>query len=261
MKRDEQDHNAYSIRAVERVCDILDLLQDAQGVVSLPQVAQAVDLPKSSVFRYMTTLERRGYAERDPVTGDYRLGLAFLPLQASQLDLLVQAVRPYLESLRAEFEETVSFGVLDGERVLQVEAMESPRGVRAAAQPGARDPLHASALGKAIASQLDDAQLRALLRSAGMPRLTSHTIVAVGPFLEEVGRVRERRWAFEERERDPDTHAVAIPLRSGRPAALGLSAPAERLPRDAAEAAVKSLHDVAEHLARSQAGAQQERPA
>jgi IclR family transcriptional regulator, acetate operon repressor len=136
------------------------------------QLAQAVGLPKSSVFRYLSTLEARGYAERDPETDHHRLGLALLPRQARQLDLLVQAVRPYLESLRAELEETVSFAVLDGDRALQLEVMQSPRGVRTTAEPGDREPLHASAVGKALASQLDDGRVRTLLRSAGAPRLT-----------------------------------------------------------------------------------------
>lgn len=248
MNRQEQNPSIYSIRAVERVCDILDLLQAAEDVVSLAQVAQAVSLPKSSAFRYLSTLAARGYAERDAATGEYRLGLAVLPLQARQLDLLVQAVRPYLESLRAELEETVFFAVLDGDRALQVEVLQSPRGVRTTAEPGDREPLHASALGKALAAQLDDDTVRTLLRSAGAPQLTSSTIVDTDAYLEELATVRERGWAFEEGERDPDANAVAIPLRPGRPAALGVSAPASRLPRDLAASVAKSLDDVAAQI-------------
>lgn len=248
MSRQESDQNTYSIRAVERVCDILDLLQETEDAVSLSQLAQAVGLPKSSVFRYLSTLEARGYAERDPETDHYRLGLALLPLQARQLDLLVQAIRPYLESLRAELEETVSFAVLDGDRALQLEVMQSPRGVRTTAEPGDREPLHASALGKALASQLDDGRVRTLLRRAGAPQLTPSTIVDTTAYLAELATVRESGWAFEEGERDPDANGVAIPLKPGRPAALGVSAPATRLPRGLAASMVKSLNDVAEQL-------------
>ena len=45
------DGPPYYIRAVQRVCDILDLLQDAPAGVALPDVADVTGLPKSSAFR------------------------------------------------------------------------------------------------------------------------------------------------------------------------------------------------------------------
>src|SRR6188472_211643 len=109
---DGLDTGGYYIRAVQRVCDILDLLQDADGV-ALPDVAGVTGLPKSSAFRYLVTLESRRYVERDPATGDYRIGLALLPLQGRQFDLLARRLRPALEELRDRFGETVNLGLLD----------------------------------------------------------------------------------------------------------------------------------------------------
>lgn len=56
----------YPIRAVDRVCDILDALANAPTGSSLSQVAECTDLPKSSAFRYFTALEARHYVEREP---------------------------------------------------------------------------------------------------------------------------------------------------------------------------------------------------
>ena len=137
---DAPEGPAYYIRAVQRVCDILDLLQESEAGVALPAVADVTGLPKSSAFRYLVTLESRRYVERDPETGDYRLGLAFLPLQARQFDLLVQRARPILEDLRDRFGETVNLGLLDGNRVTYLMIVESAKGVRLAARPGDRDP-------------------------------------------------------------------------------------------------------------------------
>ena len=57
----------YTVRAVERVADILDMLQRAKGGTSLVSLAAATGLPKSSAFRYLATLEARGYVDREQV--------------------------------------------------------------------------------------------------------------------------------------------------------------------------------------------------
>jgi hypothetical protein len=61
----------YTIRAVDRVCDLLDLLAQSPRGISLKDAAIATDLPKSSVFRYVVSLENRRYIEQDLRTGLY----------------------------------------------------------------------------------------------------------------------------------------------------------------------------------------------
>lgn len=130
----------YSVRAVERVCSILNLLQESIEGVSLIDVAQATDLPKSSAFRYLWTLEAHRYVERDLDTGMFRLGLGFVGMQSRHLEVLRQRTRPLLERLRDELGETLNLGVLDGDSAIYPDIVESRRGVRLAARRGARDP-------------------------------------------------------------------------------------------------------------------------
>jgi DNA-binding IclR family transcriptional regulator len=67
---------------------MLDFLRDSPAGASLPDLAIRLDMPKSSTFRYLVTLESRRYVERDS-TGAYRLGPAFLPIQEHQVGILV----------------------------------------------------------------------------------------------------------------------------------------------------------------------------
>ena len=60
------DASHYSIRAVQRVCDMLDYLRGSSAGASLPDLASRLEMPKSSTFRYLVTLESRRYVERDP---------------------------------------------------------------------------------------------------------------------------------------------------------------------------------------------------
>lgn len=76
----------YTVRAVDRVCAILNLVQQRIEGISLVDVAQATQLPKSSAFRYLWTLENHRYVERDNVTGMYKLGLTFAGMQSRHLE-------------------------------------------------------------------------------------------------------------------------------------------------------------------------------
>ena len=238
----------YTIRAVDRVCDILDLLlSDADGV-SLGQVAEVTELPKSSAFRYLATLEARRFVERDD-SGAYRLGLAFVHFRSRQLELLTQRARPRLEQLRNKLEETVNLGMLDGHRVTYLDIVESPRSVRLAARAGDRDWVHSTALGKAIAAHLPAERLAEILTSEGMPRLTTRTITDRAAYLAEVEQVRDRGWALDDGENEPDGRCVAVPLAgSGLPMAVSVSAPSGRLPMDQVEEIAALLTEVAAHL-------------
>jgi IclR family transcriptional regulator, acetate operon repressor len=247
--------NLYSVRAVERVVDILDVLHGRVGGLTLAEVARAAGMPKATVFRYISTLEARGYVERDPVGGGYQLGLAFASGQGRQLDALAAGARPVLESLRDRFEETVNLGVLERSRVMYLEIIESRRGTRFAARKGDREALHSSALGKAIASQLDETRLRAILAAEGMPERTARTITDPDEFVKVVEQVRSDGYAVDNRENEEDGRCVAVPVVGvAAPAAISLSAPAARFSEGAAGRAVRPLQDAARQLVREFGG-------
>ncbi|PWV74758.1 IclR family transcriptional regulator, acetate operon repressor [Prauserella marina] len=239
----------YTVRAVERVCSILNLLQESIDGVSLIEVGQATELPKSSAFRYLWTLEVHRYVERDEQTGLYRLGLGFVGMQSRHLEVLRERARPWLEELRDDFEETTNLGILDGDHVIYVDIVESRHKVRLAASRGDRDPLHSTALGKAIASQLPDSRVRDLLDRTGMERQSDNTITSIDAYMDEIAKVRRLGYAVDNGENAADGRCIAAPLLGTHlPAALSISAPAARFTLKDVEKAARKLLDVAEQI-------------
>lgn len=237
------------VRAVARALDILDVLQEEADGAPLARIAEQVDLPKSSVFRYLATLADRGYVIQDRTTGDYRLGLGFAPSHIRHLQLLGARARPLLEPLRDRFGETVNLAVLDGNRIAYVEILESTRAMRLAARVGDRVPVHSSALGKTICARMADDEVSAILRAEGMPRLTANTITSVPAFLEELAHVRERGWALDDGEHEEDGRCVAVAIPGGRiPAAISVSAPAARFSQEACVPVAEALLEAATRI-------------
>ena len=216
----------YSIRSVQRVCDILDLVQATSDGLSLMDFAEATELPKSSVFRYLSTLEQRGYVERDD-SGDYRMGIS---LNGDRLDTLSRRLLPQLIAMRDRFGETVNLGLLDGSRVAYLEIVESRASIRNAPRAAEREYVHATALGKILATRLTTAQVDAILRQEGMPALTENTIVDPTEYFAEVERTRERGYGLDDEENEIGGRCLAVLVPGTTlPVAISLSAPTSRL--------------------------------
>ena len=250
MRQSAGAKTAYSVRAAERVLDILDVLQRASDAVSLGEVAEAARLPKSSTFRYLSTLESRGYVERERDTGSFRLGLAFLPFHSRHLDVLGTRAEPILKELRDRFEETTNLGVLDRTRVAYLQIVESPRTTRMAAREGDRDPIHSTALGKAIAAELPEENVRWILQKEGMPQLTPNTVTDVETLLKAIQEVRIRGYAVDDRENVYDGRCVAVSVPGLRvPTAISFSAPATRFHMSLVAEAADALIEAAGRIA------------
>ena len=246
---DPEARSTYSIRAVERVCTILDLVQQNPQGLSFNDFLEITDLPKSSTFRYLSTLEARHYVARDPESGHYVTGSSFLPQGNLQLDLMVERARPLLEQLRDRFEETINLAILDGNRISYLEIVESHKSMRLAARKGDRDPIHCTAVGKAIAALISEERVRAILEAEGMPRRTPKTITDPGSYLAEVESTKQRGHALDDGENEEDGRCVAVPIKGAAvPSALSLSAPATRFPLADVSVVASALADVAEDL-------------
>lgn len=250
----------YNNRSVERVVSMLNVLQESTEPMSLVEIHRSIRMAKATAFRYLWTLEKHRYVERD-AGGRYRLGLGFVGMQSRDLEVLQDRARPWLERLRDETSETTNLGVLDGTDIRYVEVAESPRTVRMVSVRGSRDPIYCTALGKAVAAQLPEVQIAELLEQIDLKPRTGHTITSTDRFLAELDQVRRQGYALDDGENEEDGRCVAVAILGTRlPAALSVSAPANRFPMDDVPAVAARLGDIAGHLANDPGARRSDRP-
>jgi IclR family transcriptional regulator, acetate operon repressor len=220
----------YSIRAVDRVCDILDVIGASDGGAALRDIAAACGMPKSSALRYLSALERRRYVERIGEGSTFRLGSALFVGKPNTIERLRVVAHPLLERLRDDIEETVNLGVLDGDEIAYLDIVESLHGVRLAARPETRDPLYCTALGKAILAELPEAEAHALVGESFRAR-TPRSLTSWQELQRELARVRSQGYAVDDEENEVGGRCIGIAIQGGR-AAISLSAPSVRLTPD-----------------------------
>jgi len=132
-----------------RGLDVIDAV--ARGETTLPQLAVALELTRSTAHRIAASLVERGYLAFTPRAG-YRLGSKLLELghlAQAQSDL-VQIARPHLEALAETTEDTVHLGILDADQALYLDKVPGRRRINISSRVGDRQPLSSTGLGKAL---------------------------------------------------------------------------------------------------------------
>ena len=243
-----------SVRAVDRALDILLCFTREEPTRSLTQIAEAVHMSKTTVYRLLTTLEIKRFINRDKITGMYRLGfrlveMASLALQDMELRRWVQ---PYLKSLSTQYGETVDLSVLDGSHVMYLEVIESQQRVKLAAATGQRLPAYFTASGKALLAFAPEEQVRKILAE----NITEHngeTDLTISRAMEDLGKVAERGYSISEQEYEEQINAVAAPIFDAdncAVASIAIVGPSFRLSRERLPELGESIRKIAAEISR-----------
>ena len=220
------------VRVLEKTLDILEQLKRDANAPGLAQVARSVEMPKATVYRILTTLETRGYLDREP-GGGYRIAGKLFALQrdSSPGQDLLRAAPAILERLAAECRETVNLGTLDGGEVVVIATAESPQSVRMASKVGNRRYVHSTGIGKVLLASMADSAVKRLVKLKGLPRMTPNSIGTQAALVAELERIRKQGYAVDDLENEIEGRCVAMRISgSGEPgAALSISGPEFRM--------------------------------
>jgi IclR family KDG regulon transcriptional repressor len=220
------------VKTLQRFFQIIELLEQKEGL-RLQQIADRLNLDKSTVFRFLSSAREYGYVTKDDDTSKYSLGYRFLSI-ASQISgtLDVRKIaHPHLVELERLTGETIHLTIFDGENVVYIDKVESQRPVRMYSRIGNVAPVHCTAVGKAILAFQEDEQVDRILSTEGLRPYTPNTITDREELKRELGRVRVSGFAVDRREHESEICCVAAPVWDGRgavDAAISISAVSSR---------------------------------
>jgi IclR family KDG regulon transcriptional repressor len=216
------------IQSLARGLKILDLLGHSQDGISITEIAEELNVDKGSASRLVSTLERHGYVEKDEVTRRCHLGPQVVSLSRSLLSRLPlrEAAKPYLRQLMERTGECTHLAVPAQGKVLYIDQVESPATLRVNAQVGTMNPLHCTALGKALLAFGD------LDFPTSLDSFTPRTITDPNALRLALEEVRRLGYAVDDEEFDLDVRCIAAPVfdyRGRAVGAIGISGPATRI--------------------------------
>lgn len=226
---------AGSVQSVDRAVSVLEILA-RHGEAGVTEIADELDVHKSTAFRLLGVLENRGLVAQAQERGKYFLGAGVLRLAgaaAVRLDISQEGV-PVCRELADELGETANIAVLDDDAAVNIMQARGTASVTAQNWLGRRTPLHATSSGKVLLAHMSPT-LREGLLARSLPRFTARTITGASVLRGELEAVIGQGYAVTIEELELGLTAAAAPVRAhdGKViAAISVSGPIYRLPPD-----------------------------
>jgi DNA-binding IclR family transcriptional regulator len=224
------------LESADRVLRVLEVFTPAERDLSLSEIAERLELPKSSVHRLLATLAAHGFVERDANSRRYRLGIRLFEIGSAAIHErgLHSATHPVLEELAVTTGETCHLAVLSDVEAVYIYKIDGPSSFSMTSRVGGRAPCHCTSIGKVLIAWGGQDLFKRVVR-AGMRRYTSTTITNGTDLAADLERVRADGYALdvEEYQENLSCAAAAVRDHAGRVvAAIGIAGPSHRLTPD-----------------------------
>ena len=229
-----ENESPRTLKTVETNWEIIHLLEERNGA-RVTEIAETLDLPKSTVSNHLSTLKKHRYVAN--IDGEYRLSLYFLNLgeYVRNRNRLYQAGREEIERLAQDTEEYTHLVAKEYGRAIY---LHEARGKQAVGEDYFSKKfetpvhLHSSAYGKAILAYLPTSHVERVIHEHGLPKRTENTITTAGELFEELAQIREQGFALNDEEELRGMRAVGAPVQDGDGNVLGalsVSKPTSRM--------------------------------
>jgi len=217
------------VKTAETMFGVIERLYESDA--SVTEVADALNIARSTAYDHLATLEEMGYVVREEE--QYRLGLGFLRLGMKSKERLIlpDIARPVIERLAKETEEIVRLFVKESNMTIIVEWEQGNRGVVTGGKVGTTLPFHWTAAGKAIMAHLSQREIEAIVDEKGLSGRTENTITELDELNTEIEEIRETGVAFNNEESIKGLLAVGCPIvvEDTVYGAISIGVPANRL--------------------------------
>ena len=168
-------------RTTLRTIDILKLVSRKPDGITLDEICEKLDLPKTSGYDIVTTLVQtgmihvaRGQKQRYTIgLTAYRIGINY----TNNLDF-ISTIDPVLKAFSREVGKTVFFGIRSDDAIVYICKFEPENPIITTATVGTKNPIYCTSLGKAIMAYSDEEEAGQLM-AVSYTHLTLPTILRV----------------------------------------------------------------------------------
>ncbi len=220
------------VNSFARGLEVIRVFSRHRPKMTLSEVAQATDMTRATVRRFLLTLVREGYCEND---GKYfsllpkvlELGYSVL----SSMDLW-DVAQPIMNELAELLQESCFAAILDGDSVIYVARASSNRFVNVGITIGSRVPAHCVSTGRVLLAALPDAQLHGVLSGANFPKFTPNTVTSKVKLRGLIEEARLQGWSVVDQELEVGLRSLSVPIRDrcgAVVAALNVCCPSMRI--------------------------------
>lgn len=197
------------VQSVQTGFRIVRILQNQDGA-TINELTERLDISKSTVHNYLSTLESLGYVVNR--NGTYRIGLRFLThgMAARNSLKIGDSVTGALEEVAEKVSQTAWWITEELGRGIFVDAAVPDDGKMIFGRVGKRSYLHCHGPGKAMLAQLPDEYARKILKYHGLPEYTSQTVTDKVTLYDELEGISEQGYAYTDGEAALGVQSIGV---------------------------------------------------
>lgn len=231
-----KDTERRRVKSDETLFALFAALKETDGA-GVTELADRLELAKSSVHRHLKTMEDHGFVVNE--AGTYRIGLQFLHYgeYARNRSDVYHAAKNKVDDLAADCGEMAWLITHENGRAMYLYGAGGNTELDVDTIVGTWTPMHYNSGGKAILAQLPRAEAERIVDERGLPARTERTITDPERLFEELEATRDRGYALNLGEDLEGIRAVGVPIVfEGRVlGALSVAGPAHRLTTERCE--------------------------
>ncbi|MDR0561444.1 MAG: IclR family transcriptional regulator [Spirochaetaceae bacterium] len=243
-------------QSLRKALQILEGMTKIHTPARLQDIAKKLDIPQSTVLRFLNTYIDFGYVGQDPDTSCYYLTLKLTELGSRTKENFPfqNSLSKYVKQIAKHFNESSSLCIEHDMQMVYIATEEGPdRMLKTLQRIGRIAPMHATGVGKLHLTNYSDLRLLELERKFGFPRYTDHTLTTLDAVKAEIAKIRVQGYAVDDEECEAGVQCIAVGIRDYTNlivAGISLSAPVTRLGPPKIEEIVGYLKEVGSQASR-----------
>ncbi|WP_248905452.1 IclR family transcriptional regulator [Halocatena marina] len=206
----DSDHQ-QTVNATQTSFTIVEALAEGESPIGVTELANSLDLPKSTTHKHLNTLCELGYVRKK--NRKYELGISFAGLgEAARIGNTEYVMaKPHIDILAEVTDQTA--GILIERKGYAIDLYRAWPSNRPTDDRTNSRYLHCSAPGKAILAELPDDRVDKIIEQTGLPPKTDRTLTTRTKLQERLTQIADRGIAFERGEQRLGHRAVAVPIK------------------------------------------------
>jgi DNA-binding IclR family transcriptional regulator len=197
----------------DRAIDILLMFSEDKPVWSTAEIAQHFRMPRSTTYRYLTSLRSYGLIVEDR-SGGYRLGPRIFPLArvAKAGTSILTVALPHLSDLNRKLGEAVTLYERVGYQSIPLERLESRHSVKMIYTRGQILPWPGAASAKVLLAHAPPDEQKAIFRLLVPVHFTAKTIKTPKLLRVALNKIAVDGYTYSDQEREEGVRAVAAAI-------------------------------------------------
>ena len=202
------------VQSVTKALRIVELLA-REGESGIGEVAQKLDIDKSTVFRLVSTLKQEGIVIQNLSNKKYANGYRLFELGQSvlrQSRAIRTAIYPFMRAIADRTGETVNLAVRDGLEMVYIEMIETGDIIRIGHNLGQRRPIYCTSVGKSVLAWLPETELEEILEKIDFQPFTPTTVSSPEELREELASIRKNGYFIDREQHVPGIRCYGTPV-------------------------------------------------